>query len=323
MVQAHPSAAVFPGGEGLAGMQARAVAAVRRHDARIAAEHGPHAVWLACSHGDVIKAVLADALATHLDNFQRIMVDPGSISVVSLHRDPAVRGPGQRPRRRRRRADPAQATPSPQAEGAQLGRRGGRRPPAEWTCQRRAEGLLSISICPESFMSSVSPSASSPGPSASPATARSTCRPSRTPARSACCWRSSRSACSPSGSARCWTRSRAGSASESAESRPGRRPRPAGRAAGGGVPGRHDGSGLGRRLALDRRRAAGRHRGGGRRVGRARRHRGGPGRAARVPVPGAGQGVRRARGEGRLGRSPAVPAVRRAAERGRVTSAPG
>ncbi|HWM58354.1 MAG TPA: histidine phosphatase family protein [Pseudonocardia sp.] len=82
VVQSHPSAAVFPGGEGLAGMQARAVAAVRRHDARIAAEHGPRAVWLACSHGDVIKAVLADALATHLDNFQRIIVDNCSISVV-------------------------------------------------------------------------------------------------------------------------------------------------------------------------------------------------------------------------------------------------
>ena len=109
VVQAHPSAAVFPGGEGLAGMQARAVAAVRRHDARIAAEHGPHAVWLACSHGDVIKAVLADALATHLDNFQRIMVDTGLDQRGDLHRDPAVRGPGQRPRRRRRRADPAQA----------------------------------------------------------------------------------------------------------------------------------------------------------------------------------------------------------------------
>jgi probable phosphomutase (TIGR03848 family) len=82
VVQAHPSAAVFPEGEGLAGMQARAVAAVRRHDARIAAEHGPTAVWVACTHGDVIKAVLADALATHLDNFQRIIVDPSSISVV-------------------------------------------------------------------------------------------------------------------------------------------------------------------------------------------------------------------------------------------------
>ncbi|MCU1664234.1 MAG: hypothetical protein QOI36_855 [Pseudonocardiales bacterium] len=82
IVQAHPSAAVFPGGEGLAQMQARAVAAVRRHGARIAADHGPTAVWLACSHGDVIKSVLADALATHLDNFQRIVVDPSSISVV-------------------------------------------------------------------------------------------------------------------------------------------------------------------------------------------------------------------------------------------------
>ena len=82
VVQAHPSAAVFPDGEGLAGMQSRAVAAVRRHDARIATAHGPRAVWLACSHGDVIKSVLADALASHLDNFQRIVVDPCSISVV-------------------------------------------------------------------------------------------------------------------------------------------------------------------------------------------------------------------------------------------------
>lgn len=82
VVQAHPSAAVFPEGEGLAAMQHRAVAAVRRHAARIAADHGPHAVWLACSHGDVIKAILADALATHLDNFQRIMIDTCSISVV-------------------------------------------------------------------------------------------------------------------------------------------------------------------------------------------------------------------------------------------------
>lgn len=82
VVQSHPSAAVFPEGEGLAAMQARAVAAVRRNGARIAAAHGPQAVWLACSHGDVIKAILADALACHLDNFQRIMVDTSSISVV-------------------------------------------------------------------------------------------------------------------------------------------------------------------------------------------------------------------------------------------------
>jgi probable phosphomutase (TIGR03848 family) len=83
VVQVHPSAAVFPAGEGLAGVQSRAVAAVRAHDARITAEHGPTAVWLLCSHGDVIKAILADALGQHLDSFQRIVVDPSSVSVVS------------------------------------------------------------------------------------------------------------------------------------------------------------------------------------------------------------------------------------------------
>ncbi len=81
VVQQHPSAAVFPGaeGEGLAQTQARAVAAVREWNAKL----GPDAVWLACSHGDVIKAVLADALGLHLDQFQRIVVDPASISVVT------------------------------------------------------------------------------------------------------------------------------------------------------------------------------------------------------------------------------------------------
>lgn len=39
-------------------------------------------MWLAVSHGDVIKAVLADALGLHLDAFQRIVVDPASLSVV-------------------------------------------------------------------------------------------------------------------------------------------------------------------------------------------------------------------------------------------------
>ncbi|WP_086823958.1 histidine phosphatase family protein [Allokutzneria sp. NRRL B-24872] len=83
VVQQHPSAAVFPGGEGLAEVQARAVAAIREHDARMTAEHGENAVWIACSHGDVIKAVLADALGLHLDSFQRIVVEPCSMSVVT------------------------------------------------------------------------------------------------------------------------------------------------------------------------------------------------------------------------------------------------
>ena len=81
-VQGHPSAAEFPDGETMAGMSARAISAARRWDAKVAAEHGPDAVWIAVSHGDVIKAILADALGIHLDAFQRIVVDPASLSVV-------------------------------------------------------------------------------------------------------------------------------------------------------------------------------------------------------------------------------------------------
>ena len=85
VVQEHPSAAVFPGpeGESMRAMQLRAVDAVRDWDRRVAEEHGPGAVWVAVSHGDVIKAVLADALGAHLDAFQRIVVSPCSVSVVT------------------------------------------------------------------------------------------------------------------------------------------------------------------------------------------------------------------------------------------------
>jgi probable phosphomutase (TIGR03848 family) len=86
VVQAHPSAAVFPGGEGLAQVQTRAVAAVRDHDARLAEQHGGDALWLACTHGDVIKAVVADALGLHLDGFQRVSADPASMSVIRYTR---------------------------------------------------------------------------------------------------------------------------------------------------------------------------------------------------------------------------------------------
>ena len=82
-VQVQPSGARFPGGESLPEMSARAIGAIRDRDAAVESEHGGHAVWVAVSHGDVIKAILADALGMHLDAFQRIMVDPGSLSVVS------------------------------------------------------------------------------------------------------------------------------------------------------------------------------------------------------------------------------------------------
>ena len=82
-VQSHPSAVVFPGGESMTVMQARAVSAIRRHDAAVEAEHGPGAVWVAVSHGDIIKSVLADALGMHLDMFQRLEAGPASVSIVS------------------------------------------------------------------------------------------------------------------------------------------------------------------------------------------------------------------------------------------------
>lgn len=82
VVQSQPSAATFPGGESLATMQARSVAAIRAHDAAFEALHGPRAVWVAVSHGDIIKSVLADALGMHLDLFQRINVSPASVSIV-------------------------------------------------------------------------------------------------------------------------------------------------------------------------------------------------------------------------------------------------
>jgi probable phosphomutase (TIGR03848 family) len=83
-VQQHPSAAVFPGAEGesVRAMQARAVDAVRDWNARIESEHGAEAMYLVCSHGDIIKSVAADALGMHLDLFQRLSVEPCSVTAI-------------------------------------------------------------------------------------------------------------------------------------------------------------------------------------------------------------------------------------------------
>lgn len=81
-VQRQPSAVTFPSGESMIQMSNRAVDAARSLSREIADAHGDHAVWLAVSHGDVIKAILADALGMHLDSFQRIGVNPASLSLV-------------------------------------------------------------------------------------------------------------------------------------------------------------------------------------------------------------------------------------------------
>lgn len=81
-VQRHPSAVTFPGGESMAGMAGRAVAAARDWAGRVERDHGPDALWLMCTHGDIIKSIVADALGLHLDLFQRITAGPGSVTAI-------------------------------------------------------------------------------------------------------------------------------------------------------------------------------------------------------------------------------------------------
>lgn len=82
VVQAHPSSITFPGGESMLASQTRAVGSVRAWAARSAAEFGDRAIVLIVSHGDIIKSVVADALGMHLDAFQRIVIDPGSVTAI-------------------------------------------------------------------------------------------------------------------------------------------------------------------------------------------------------------------------------------------------
>ena len=88
MVQDQPSAARFPDGDRFAGesiaeMQARALRTVREIDVRVGADFGTDSLWVLVSHGDVIKSILADAAGAHLDHFQRFVVGPASLSVVT------------------------------------------------------------------------------------------------------------------------------------------------------------------------------------------------------------------------------------------------
>jgi probable phosphoglycerate mutase len=79
VVQEYPSRAYFPNGETMRGVQTRAVNAVES----IAAAH-PRETVVIVSHADLIKMVLAHFLGMHLDNFQRIVVSPASLSTLSL-----------------------------------------------------------------------------------------------------------------------------------------------------------------------------------------------------------------------------------------------
>ena len=86
-VQDDPASARFPdsdryAAESLAEMAERVVGAVRRHDEQVREAHGEAALWVAVTHGDLVKAVLAEATGSGLARFQRYTADPASVSVV-------------------------------------------------------------------------------------------------------------------------------------------------------------------------------------------------------------------------------------------------
>lgn len=76
-VQEEPSKVVFPEGESMKAMQKRAMRALQRG---LAVRGKGHVILI--SHGDVLKSIIASALNMHLDEFQRIVIDPSSISIL-------------------------------------------------------------------------------------------------------------------------------------------------------------------------------------------------------------------------------------------------
>ncbi|HEY3143680.1 MAG TPA: histidine phosphatase family protein [Acidimicrobiales bacterium] len=78
-IQRHPSGFRFPGGESFMDMQARMVAAIER----MRAQH-PGQLVVAVSHADPIRSLVAHALGSHLDMFQRIMISPGSLTAIAF-----------------------------------------------------------------------------------------------------------------------------------------------------------------------------------------------------------------------------------------------
>ena len=81
VVQRHPSAFRFPGGESFTELQARITGAL----ARLVAQH-PGRVIVAVSHADPIKAAVAHALGMPLDLFQRIVIGTASITAIAYGR---------------------------------------------------------------------------------------------------------------------------------------------------------------------------------------------------------------------------------------------
>jgi probable phosphoglycerate mutase len=77
VVQHFPSQMTFPEGESLLEMQGRALSGFYRLNA--VKGKGPR---LLVSHGDVIKSIVAHCLGMHLDQFQRLVIEPASLTII-------------------------------------------------------------------------------------------------------------------------------------------------------------------------------------------------------------------------------------------------
>ena len=78
-VQRDPSGFRFPGGESFVEAEARLLEEVRR----IVGRH-PRGRVVVSTHGDLVRVLVSHFTGAHLDHFQRVIVDPGSVSVVHL-----------------------------------------------------------------------------------------------------------------------------------------------------------------------------------------------------------------------------------------------
>ncbi len=76
-VQKYPSGFRFPNGESFPEMQTRMAGAIDR----LVKRHPGKAV-VAVSHADPIRALVAHAMGTHLDLFQRTVVSPCSVTAI-------------------------------------------------------------------------------------------------------------------------------------------------------------------------------------------------------------------------------------------------
>lgn len=81
-VQRYPSGFGFPDGETFRQMQARIAATA----SELASRHRGSTV-VAVSHADPIRALVADAMGTHLDLFQRVTVSPCSVTAILYTND--------------------------------------------------------------------------------------------------------------------------------------------------------------------------------------------------------------------------------------------